>query len=68
MVNSGQIVKALKSLEISLKEKLRVYQNDPEHPSIWLVAKTIADIALKFAVKCLNDRKFEQAFTYLKVV
>ena len=53
---AGQVVKTVKSLEVTLKDKLRVYSQQPQHPSLWLITKVIADIALKHAVKNLNNR------------
>ena len=65
---AGHITKTVKSLEVTLKDKLRIHENQPAHPSIWQVAKVLADIALKHAVKNLNNRQFEQAFNLMKLV
>jgi hypothetical protein len=54
LAERGQMVKAVKSLEASLKEKMRVHQGEPEHPLIWRVAKVLSDLGLKHAVRCLN--------------
>lgn len=64
----GHVVKTIKSLEVTLKDKLRVYSHQPQHPSLWLITKVIADIALKHAVKNLNNRQFDVAFNWLKTV
>ena len=43
----GQVLKTIKSLELTLKDKLRVYQTTPAHPALWRITKVLADIALK---------------------
>lgn len=60
--------KALKSLEGALRDQLRIHQDQPGHPGIWQVAKVLADIALKQAVKSLDNRQLDQAFSHLKLV
>jgi hypothetical protein len=65
---AGHVVKTIKSLEVTLKDKLRVYSQQPKHPSLWLVTKVLSDIALKHAVKNLNTRQFDVAFNWMKTV
>ena len=66
--NAGYVVKTIKSLEITLKDKMRMYSDSPKHPVLWQITKVIADVALKHAVKLLNNRNFDQAFSYMKIV
>lgn len=63
----GHVVKTLRSLEMTLKDKLRVYQDQPGHRALWSIAKLLADVALKTAVKHLNNRQLDLAFKYLKL-
>jgi len=65
---AGQVVRTIKSLELTLKDKLRIYQDNPSHPTIWTITKVLADIALKHAVKNLNNRQHDLAFNYMKLV
>lgn len=60
-------MKVIKSLELTLKEKLRVYSKSPDHPVLWRIAKIMGDLALKHAVKNLNARQFDTAFAYLRL-
>ena len=53
---------------MALRDKHRVYSNQPKNPSIWRVAKALADIALKHAVKSLNNRQLDTAYQYMKMV
>ena len=68
MAAKGHIIKALKSLETTLKDKMRIYNSEPDHPSIWKVAHVHGDIALKHAVRCINTGQLETAEQYLKIV
>ena len=33
--NAGYVVKCIKSLEVTLKDKMRMYSDNPKHPVIW---------------------------------
>ena len=66
--NAGYVVKTIKSLEVTLKDKMRMYSENPKHPVIWQITKVVADVALKHAVKMLNNRQFDTAFSYMKIV
>ena len=65
---AGQVIKTIKSIELTLRDKLRIYSHQPSHPTIWTITKVLADIALKHAVKNLNNRQFDLAFHYMKLV
>jgi hypothetical protein len=62
------VQKAIRSLEGALKDKMRIYHDEPGHPALWSITKALADIALRHAVKSLNNRQFDVAMQYLKVV
>ena len=53
---AGYVIKSIKSLEGTLKDKTSLYRAKPDHPAIWRIAKVLGDIALRHAVKNLNNR------------
>lgn len=64
----GHVLRTIRSLELTLRDKMRVYQATPAHPALWSITKVLSDVALKHAVKQLDNRQFDAAFKLLKQV